>query len=219
MWSDRGGAAAGLSTNVPEPFRYRQSGPGGGNGSSLQTDTAIEDSEDPTVQSQNLQRQAFEKGRQQGESQARAAAQNETVAERDKIRGAIEKFKDERAVYFSHIETDVVHLALAIARKILHREAQIDPLLLTGMVHVALEKLDTGSRVRMRAHPADIRSWSDFFLQQGSHKSQPELIGDLGLQRGECSLETESGSTQISLDGQLKEIEQGFLDLLEQRPR
>src|SRR5438874_11142058 len=147
MWSDRGGAAAVLSTNVPEPFRYRQSGPGG-NGSSLQTDTAIEDPEDPAVQAQNLQRQAFEKGRQQGESQARAAAQNETVAERDKIRGAIEKFKDERAVYFSHIETDVVHLALAIARKILHREAQIDPLLLTGMVHVALEKLDTGSRVR-----------------------------------------------------------------------
>jgi len=32
-------------------------------------------------------------------------------------------------------------------------------------------------------------------------------------------LETELGSTHLSLDTQLKEIEQGFMDLLEQRPR
>ena len=44
-------------------------------------------------------------------------------------------------------------------------------------------------------------------------------MGDSALPHGECSLETEVGSTQISLDTQLKEIEQGFFDLLEQRPR
>ena len=32
-------------------------------------------------------------------------------------------------------------------------------------------------------------------------------------------METEIGSTIISLETQLKEIEQGFFDLLEQRPR
>jgi flagellar assembly protein FliH len=36
---------------------------------------------------------------------------------------------------------------------------------------------------------------------------------------GCCVLETEVGSTQISLETQLKEIEQGFLDLLEHRPQ
>ena len=47
----------------------------------------------------------------------------------------------------------------------------------------------------------------------------PEIVGDPGLQPGECTLETELGSTHLSLDTQLKEIEQGFMDLLEQRPR
>ena len=53
----------------------------------------------------------------------------------------------------------------------------------------------------------------------GSNGNAPELIGDAALKPGECLLETEVGSTQISLETQLKEIEQGFFDLLEQRPR
>ena len=72
--------------------------------------------------------------------------------------------------------------------------------------------------MRLRANPADIHFWRDYFAQLGGEK-RPELIGDADLKPGGCMLETELGSTQISLDTQLKEIEQGFLDLLEQRPR
>ena len=51
-----------------------------------------------------------------------------------------------------------------------------------------------------------------------SGAAAPELAGDAQLKRGECALETEMGHTPVSLDAHLKEIEQGFLDLLEQRP-
>ena len=47
----------------------------------------------------------------------------------------------------------------------------------------------------------------------------PDLIGDPHLALGHCVLETDLGTTHISLETQLKEIEQGFLDLLEHRPR
>ena len=106
----------------------------------------------------------------------------------------------------------------AIARKILYRESQIDPLLLTGLVHVALEKLDAGTRVRLKVHPADTHFWNEFFARSAS-PLVPELSGDPALRHGECTLETEVGSTQISMETQLKEIEQGFFDLLEQRPK
>jgi flagellar assembly protein FliH len=52
----------------------------------------------------------------------------------------------------------------------------------------------------------------------GATQGSPELVGNPGLKRGECALETEVGSTQICLETQLKEIEQGFFDLLDQRP-
>src|SRR6267154_2022012 len=162
---------------------------------------------------------AFERGLADGEARAHAAYVQELGVAKSAISAALEKFAAERSSYFARIEPEVVQLALAISRKILHREAQMDPLLLTGMVHVALEKLDAGSRVRMRTNPVDIRLWSEYFAQHGVGGAQAELIGDANLRRGECCLETESGSTQMSLDGQLKEIEQGFLDLLEQRPR
>jgi flagellar assembly protein FliH len=219
MWSDRNGGATAAAITAPEPFRYRQSGQSAGNGASVAPEIDIDHGDDPARHVRELQERAFDEGRQKGESLAKASAQSEIASEREKIEKAIEKFKDERSTYFAHIETEVVHLALAIARKILHREAQMDPLLLTGMVHVALEKLDAGSHVRMRTHPTDVRSWSEFFGQQGPRSLSPELVGDASLRRGECVLETESGSTQMSLEGQLKEIEQGFLDLLEQRPR
>jgi flagellar assembly protein FliH len=35
---------------------------------------------------------------------------------------------------------------------------------------------------------------------------------------GDCILETEMGSANFSIEAQLKEVEQGFFDLLAQRP-
>jgi flagellar assembly protein FliH len=171
------------------------------------------------AQAEKAEREALARGLQQGESRARMNFENKVAAIQEEVRKALTEFLKEREEYFNRIEPEVVQLALAIARKILHREAQIDPLLLTGLVHVALEKLDAGTHVRLRANPADMHFWNEHFAQSGSGAAAPELIGDSALQHGECALETEVGSTQISLETQLKEIEQGFFDLLEQRPR
>jgi len=165
------------------------------------------------------EKESYERGAREGEARGRSAFETQLNAVKSSVAAAIAQFKTERENYFNRVEPEAVQLALAIARKILHREAQIDPLLLTGMVHVALEKLEADTRVRLRAHPSDIPFWTEFFAQQANPSGKPELIGDPGLQRGECALETEFGSTQVSLDTQLKEIEQGFFDLLEQRPQ
>jgi len=171
------------------------------------------------VDTERREREAFDRGMREGEARATAAYRTELASAQALAGRAIEQFKAEREAYFRRIEPEVVQLALAIARKILHREAQMDPLLLTGMVHVALEKLDSGTRVRMRTNPGDVHAWNEYFSQSTAYPQVPELVGDPALQHGECAMETEIGSTIISLDTQLKEIEQGFFDLLEQRPR
>jgi flagellar assembly protein FliH len=170
------------------------------------------------AQAEKQEKEAYERGLLESENRLRANCEARVATCQESVRKALEAFQIEREEYFSRIEPEVVQLALAIARKILHREAQIDPLLLTGLVHVALEKLDAGTRVRLRVHPADTHFWNEFFARSGGNTA-PELLGDPVLQHGECALETELGSTQISLETQLKEIEQGFFDLLEQRPR
>jgi flagellar assembly protein FliH len=164
-------------------------------------------------------KETFERGVQEGQSAARSSYEKLLAAMQASVAGALESFRSQRESYFTRIEPEVVQLALAIARKILHREAQMDPLLLTGMVHVALEKIDAGTRVRLHAHPSDVHFWNEYFAQADSSQSTPEIVGDPALQHGECALETEIGNTQISLETQLKEIEQGFFDLLGQCPR
>lgn len=132
---------------------------------------------------------------------------------------AVRDFAKEREMYFQRVETEVVSLALAIARKILHREAQVDPLLLAGVVRVGLDNVAAGTHVRLRVHPDQIQSWKQFFSVQPDLRSTPELMGDATLQPGRCILESELGSTDLTLETQLKEIEQGFFDLLAQKPK
>jgi flagellar assembly protein FliH len=137
---------------------------------------------------------------------------------RDEIARALRDFVEERDLYFHSVEQQVVQLALAIVRKILHRESQIDPLILTGVLRVALEKVNANTKTRLRTSSSGMKAWRDYFAQAHENLAPPELISDPELEPGRCILETELGATEIGLETQLKEIEQGFLDLLAQRP-
>jgi flagellar assembly protein FliH len=209
------------SESRTEPFTYLPTSDGTGVGGTTgngASDWNAAPSVSPEVLLEQREKQGYERGLQEGEARTKKAAEQTFSAERVHIARAVEEFKVQRESYFNRIEPEVVQLALSIARKILHREAQMDPLLLAGMVHVALEKVEQGTRVRLRAHPDEIYFWNRHFSEEGALAISPEIIGDPTLQHGECALETEIGSTQICLDTQLKEIEQGFFDLLEHRP-
>jgi len=213
-------AAIQKSGSHTEPYTYLPSGdgsePGVANGAIVEYNRM---NLTPNRTLEQREKQGFEHGVQEGEARARKVYEQSLAAARVAISRALEEFKAQRVSYFNRVEPEVVQLALGIARKILHREAQMDPLLLTGMVHVALEKVDQGTRVRLRAHPDEIHFWNSHFSESGAIPISPEIIGDPALKHGECALETEIGSTQISLETQLKEIEQGFFDLLELRPQ
>lgn len=164
------------------------------------------------------EKQIRARGFEDGISNARAEYEMAVAALRSQVAKAVGDFAAERESYFHRVEQEVVQLTLAIARKILRREAQVDPLLLTGVLRVALEKLNAGTSSRLRANPADVHIWREYFMQTREKFPTPELIGDPELEPFRCVLETDLGTTEIGLDTQLKEIEQGFLDLLSQRP-
>lgn len=158
-------------------------------------------------------------GRDEGLAQGRAEVDKRLAGEKQVLVQAVRDFARERETYFQRVEPEVVGLAVAIARKILHREAQVDPVLLAGVVRVGLDKIAAGTRVRLRVQPNQIQAWQAFFSQQPDLPAPPELVGDAALGPGRCILETELGSTDLTLETQLKEIEQGFFDLLAQRPK
>jgi flagellar assembly protein FliH len=155
--------------------------------------------------------------RAEGALQARQEYEQKLDAARASIATALKNFETERSEYYARVEAEVVQLALAIAAKILHREAQVDPMLVAALVRMATEKMRDGSSVTVRVGQGNGKRWKEFFDRQLG-AARIEVVEDEGLNDKDCVLETELGSTNFGLDTQLKEVERGFFDLLALRP-
>lgn len=161
----------------------------------------------------------LEKARQEGEANAYAAFERQAEEMRASVAGALADFARERANYYQRVEAEVVQLALSIARKVLRREAQIDRSLLAGMVRVALEKVESGTKVVVHVNPDQLSECRAYFAQHMEPAQVPEVVEDPRLGLHQCVLETVLGTTELGPEVQLKEIEQGLFDLLGQRPQ
>ncbi len=130
---------------------------------------------------------------------------------------AVTEFRRERAGYYSRVEKELVELALSIAAKILHREAQVDRTLLGALVKVAIENLQHRTNIAVRVRPEEADLWRDY-LAENLPETKIEVIEDANIAESNCVLETEVGTAEVGIASQLKEIERGFFDLLSQRP-
>jgi flagellar assembly protein FliH len=125
------------------------------------------------------------------------------------------EFANERSRYFAAVEIEVVRLSLAIAARILHREAQIEPLILAGAVRVALEKIQGNSEGILRVPEMEVEAWRNRFSDVNMFLT---VVSDQHVKPGNCLLETPVGTVNFGVQVQLAEIERGFFDLLQYRP-
>ena len=202
--------AGGKSELQPFPFDPVPAGAG-------RQQMFVELAADPT-QAAEREAQLFSKGRQEGLAEARRVFEEQLARERARLEATVMDFARERAQYFRQVEPEIVQLALAIARKILHREAQLDPWLLAGLVRVALEQIDGATHVVLRVHPQNADEWRRYLPTNLNPSEVPEILDDPTQPPDQCKLETSMGTTTIGIEVQLKEIEQGLMDLLAARP-
>ena len=74
-------------------------------------------------------------------------------------------------------------------------------------MRVALDKIESATKVVVRVHPQSRRMSALLAL---AHRAGtiPEVIEDPAVETDHCGLETSMGTTELGLDLQLKEIEQ-----------
>ncbi len=153
----------------------------------------------------------------QTEQRLRQEYEGKLKAAQAPLTAAIAAFEVQRTEYYARVEAEVVQLALAIAAKILHREAQVDPMLVAALVRMTVEKMREGSSVTVRVGLGRAKRWKEFFAAQPC-VAQIDVVEDVKLSDHDCMVETELGVANFGLDTQLKEVEQGFFDLLALRP-
>ncbi|SRR6266568_325235 len=162
----------------------------------------------------------FEAGRQKGVEEGRAVEremQESAQAEGEMRRSErslelVDQFIQERDRFLHAVEHEVVELSLAVAARILRREAQMDPLLLTGAVRVALGQLSNSTKVRLRVPPPEFELWTEAMAHLPNLALRPVVLADEGMRLGDCIVETELGSVDLGVRAQLGEIERGFFD-------
>ena len=160
-----------------------------------------------------VRKDAYEAGRKSAESEQSAAMRDAS----ERLTALVEEFRQGRDQYLAQVEKEVVRLALAIAERILHREAQMDPLFLSGVVRVALGQLAESTEVRLRVPLKEQEMWAEMLRLMPNLPLRPELKVDERMNAGDCTIETHLGSVDIGVRAQLAEIERGFFDLLGQR--
>lgn len=154
---------------------------------------------------------------QEAQQKLHQELEKKLAAARGAIAVSVREFAVQRDEYFARVEAEVVQLALSIAARILHREVQVDPMLVASLVRIAMEKIREGSSVTVRVAAGRAQSWTDLFRAQPP-AVRVEVVEDAALSEGDCILESELGSANFGLDAQLKEVERGFFDLLALRP-
>ena len=145
-------------------------------------------------------------GRQQAEEQFRPAVQGlaETLETLARLRETIRE----------EATQDLVHLAISIAARVIHREAAVDPDALGGLVQAAFSKLQSREINRVRMHPA-LEGLVRKSLEQSGSPKNLVLTPDSSLKPAEIFFETSQGTLDASVETQLREIERGLIDRLE----
>jgi len=147
-----------------------------------------------------------------------ADAEQSLADSRRQVGNSLAGFVAERKRYFAEVEGEVVHLALAIAERVLHREVSIDPMMLRTAVRIALTRVAGEGKMTLRVVKGSREMWRDALLADNAEVPL-EIVEDAHLLDGAAVLESTVGRVELGVREQLKEIERGFFDLLDKRPR
>jgi flagellar assembly protein FliH len=155
----------------------------------------------------------LQQGLQQGDANARQQLGAQQDASLQRLARTIEEISGMRQRCRAAAEQDVVKLALAIARRVVHRELTVDPSAILGLVKAALGSLDMRELHRIRIHPGQADAVR-LQLEKMGLPQRCEVVADPSLEKGAAILETNYGTVDASAETQLQEIERGFADLV-----
>jgi flagellar assembly protein FliH len=153
--------------------------------------------------------EGFVEGRRLGEVQF----DTRLMEERRKLDCLRIEFARDRQRFFASAENQVVLLSLAIASRVLHREALADGLPLRTTVKAALARVQDGSSTILRVPEEEAEAWSAMF--ESGVSTKVEILADDRMAPGECALQTNVGTVEMGIDVQMQEIARGFGELMQ----
>jgi flagellar assembly protein FliH len=161
---------------------------------------------------------AYQQGLSAGEAVGTQKASERLAAVLASLGAVTQELAGMRKRLRMEAEASVVELAIAIARRILHREVATDPEAVLGLVKSAAERLTAREMYRLRLSAGD----AAVIQEQRARLNLPpglEIVADGSLAAGSVVFETPRGELDASVGTQLDEIQRGLADMLHRRSR
>jgi flagellar assembly protein FliH len=172
--------------------------------------------EEAEAQWQQVVEQARSAAYREGEAAGRERAAAEVRQTIDRLARSVEELALFRPRLRKEAESDMLRLALAVARRILRRELAVDPEALHGLAMAALEKLGSQEIYRVKVHPSLVVPLR-VALDRMPGRAGLEIVPDGTREPGAVVFETARGDLDASVGTQLEEIERGLTDCLRRR--
>jgi flagellar assembly protein FliH len=157
-----------------------------------------------------LERDAFAKGFAQGERSGAEAAAKRGDAMLRRLTQTLQEVTELRAEMIRQTEQQFVQLALAVARRLVHREITLDPDLLIAIARVAMDRLGELASVTVRLNPEDFAATAAAREREWTG-SQVTVVADARLPRGACRIESDFGAVDAGVEAQLQELAHALL--------
>ena len=164
----------------------------------------------PAVDIAHIERAAWERGFQEGQAVGARKSLEQLQAAVQGFAASAAELAGFKAALRAEAEQELVALALAVARKILHRELTIDPNIILAVVGACLRHLQGIEIYRLRLNPLDAAPVAAWFHEQ--RRTNIQILPDPQIPRGGAVFETARGRLDALAETQLAEIERGLAD-------
>lgn len=158
-----------------------------------------------------IRRRAELEGRQAAMQAVEQVVQKQLATVLPALRQAVEDIGHAKQAWLTHWESSSVHLAAAIAKRLLRGELSRQPQVPLVLVREALELAAGSSQIRIHLNAADLEALGpqvQMLLQEMSGLGAAEMIADDGVSRGGCRVETRFGAIDQQFEAQLARIEE-----------
>lgn len=162
-----------------------------------------------------IKAQAEAEGRRAGQAAIAQTVQQQLAQQLTTLMPALKKavadLQHAKQAWLSHWEKSAVHVAAAIAGRLVRRELIAQPPIAVDVIREALELAAGSPQIRLHLCPSDyqsLRPQIDALVQEIAGVGQAEIVPDPQISPGGCRIETRFGVIDEQLETQLARIEE-----------
>ncbi len=205
--------ALALSDDEPRSFSSEAQGalmlPGGLPATAQGTGKTAQEEESPQEKAARLEREAYEKGFEQGRRDGMDLEKKQQGEQRLQMEALFSELRGLKSFLFREAEHEAVALCALTARRIVREEIRTDPAVIQRTIRAALDYVADRSIITIAVHPEDMEEIRGILPELASitDGGRFRVIEDDTLDRGGCTLQTGFGKINATVTEQSAAIE------------